>query len=249
LSGLTPTGQVIFANGTTTIGTVALDATGKATLQTSFATAGLFSITASYSGNGVDAASVSTPLTEIVVMPGVTATVSPVSLSVQPGSSGQLMITVTPIGGFAGKIVFTCGTLPKHVSCTFSPASLTISGPGPFTDTLTVSTKGPLKAALVKHSVLPDSEGMPNGLFTATVFWLPGSLAAVFGLFRRKRRGSSRNKRNLWLTAILLFGGVGAISSCGGTSNVAHPGTYTIPIELSLSGGATQDISATVVVQ
>lgn len=249
LSGLTPTGPVIFANGTTTIGTVALDATGKAVLNTSFASTGVYSITAAYSGNGVDAASVSIPLSETVVTPGITASVSPVSLTVKSGSAGQLVITITPTGGYTGKITFTCGTLPKHVSCTFSPASLTIDGPGPFTDTLTVSTKGPLKAALVQPGILPDSQGTHNELSAATTFWLPGSLAAVLGLVGKKRRGPSSRKRTFWMIAILLLGAVGAFSSCGGTLNVARPGTYAIPIELNLSGGATQNINATVIVE
>jgi Bacterial Ig-like domain (group 3) len=61
-TAVTPTGQVIFNNGSTTIGNVALDVNGNATLQTSFAATGVYSITAVYSGNGTYAASLSSPL-------------------------------------------------------------------------------------------------------------------------------------------------------------------------------------------
>jgi uncharacterized repeat protein (TIGR03803 family) len=245
LSGLTPTGQVIFANGTTTIGTVPLDATGKAALQTSFGAAGVYSITAAYSGNGVDAASVSIPLTETVVTPGITASVSPVSLTVKSGSSGQLVISVTPTGGYTGTITFTCGTLPKHVSCTFAPPSLTIDGTGPFTDTLTVSTDAPLTAALSR----PDISKAPGGLFTATIFWLPGSLATVFGLFRRRQEGAASRTGSFCIIALLLLASVGALSSCGASSRFARPGTYTIPVTISGAGGTSQSITATVIVE
>ena len=51
------------------------------------------------------------------------------------------------------------------------------------------------------------------------------------------------------MIAILLWIGAGALSSCGGKSSFAAPGTYTIPITLTVSGGSTQNISATVIVE
>ncbi|HEY2467590.1 MAG TPA: choice-of-anchor tandem repeat GloVer-containing protein [Terracidiphilus sp.] len=245
LSGATPTGQVIFTNGTTNFGTVPLDATGKAVLQTSFASTGVYSITAAYSGNGVDAASVSTPLTETVVTPGITAAVNPVSLTIKPGSSGQLVITITPTGGYTGSITFSCGTLPKHVSCTFAPPSLTIDGTGSFTDTLTVSTAAPLTATLIRPGVDQGSAG----LFAATFLWLPGLLAALFGLLRRKGKCAPERASGFWIIALLFVVGAAALSSCGGSLGFAKPGTYTIPVTISAAGGTSQSINATVIVQ
>ena len=245
LSGATPTGQVIFANGTTSIGTMPLDATGKAVLQTSFAATGVYHITAAYSGNGVDAASVSAPLTETVVTPGITALVSPVSLTIKSGTSGQLVITITPTGGYTGSITFSCGTLPKHVSCAFAPPSLTIDGAGPFTDTLTVSTGAPLTAALIR----PRGNQGPGGLLTATFLWLPGSMAAAFGLRGRNRKRTAGRNGGFWIIALLLLVGTAALSSCGGSSNFAKPGTYTIPVTISAAGGSSQNINATVIVE
>ncbi len=247
LSGLTPTGQMTFASGTTTLGTASLDPNGNATLQTTFAATGVFNITATYSGNGVDAGSVSTPLTETVVTPGITTAVSPVSLTVKPGSSGQLVITITPVGGYTGTIDFTCGMLPAHISCAFAPPSLSITGAGPFTDTLTVSTNGSQAAALVKPAIGPNRGGAGGGLFTATTLWLPGSLAALLGLVRRRQKGAAL--RDFWIIAILGLVAMGTLSSCGGSSNNARPGTYSIPISISVSGEATQNITATVMVQ
>ena len=243
-SGAVPTGQVVFSYATTTLGTVTLDVNGNATLQTSFPATGVYNITASYGGNGSDAPSASNTLTETVVTPGITASVNPTSLSIQPGSSGQLVITITPVGGYTGTIDFSCGTLPAHVSCTFAPPTLTLNGAGPFTDTLTVSTNATATAQLR----IPGENGRFDGLALAALLWLPGSIAAMFGLKRRKGKHST-SRPVLWMIAILLWIGAGALSSCGGKSSFAAPGTYTIPISLSVSGESTQNISATVVVE
>jgi hypothetical protein len=248
--GGTPIGPVIFYNGAASIGTANLNASGQATLQTSFATPGVYSITAAYGGNASYGVSTSSPVTETVVTPTISAAVAPASLTIAPGGFGKLVITLTPTGDYAGTVNFSCGTLPAHVSCTFAPSSLTIAaGSGPFTDTLTVSTDEPMTAILRQ----PGDRGSHNGLFAATAFWLPGSLAAMLGMVRRKRRRAGPRQRNLlrklWIIVLLgvVFGG--ALSSCGGSSNDAQAGTYKIPITLTLKGATKQDISATVIVE
>jgi hypothetical protein len=244
--GGAPPGQVIFYNGTTSLGAVTLDGNGNATLQTSFAANGVYTITAAYGGNQSYAASTSSPLTETVVTPGITAVVTPASLTIQPGSSGQLTITITPTGGYTGTLQFTCGALPAHISCAFAPPSLTITaGGGPFTDTLTVSTNAPLTAKLRE----PRFGGTPGGISMASIFWLPGSLIALLGLTRRNRKKNTPRQRNFWLIAILFLAGAGALASCGGVSNTAGVGVYTIPVKVTLAGGTTQNISANVVVE
>jgi hypothetical protein len=246
--GGTPIGPVIFYNGTTSLGTANLNASGQATLQTSFATPGVYSITAAYGGNASYGVSTSSPLTETVVTPTISATVNPTSLTVKPGSSGQLIITLTPAGDYTGTVSFSCGTLPVHVSCTFAPPSLAIAaGSGPVTDTLTVTTGAPSTSMLLKPR---DGDGATsNSLSTAATFWMPGMLTAMLGLVRSNRRDSIPRWRNLWIIALLCLAGVGTLSSCGNPSNDAHTGTYTIPITLTVAGGVTKNISATVIVE
>ena len=245
-----PTGQVIFSSGGTTLGTAALDAKGNASLTTSFAQSGVYSLTSTYSGSSTYAASTSAAVTETVVTPNVSAAISPNNLTIASGSSGQLVITLTPAGDYTGTVNFSCGTLPAHVSCTFAPPSLTIAaGSGPVTDTLTVSTDAPMTAILRQ----PSNRGSHNGLFAATAFWLPGSLAAMLGMVRRNRGRAGARQRNLlrtpWIIVLLCVGLVGSLSSCGGVSNDAHAGTYKIPITLTLKDAATQNINATVIVE
>jgi uncharacterized repeat protein (TIGR03803 family) len=244
-TGNTPTGVVTFYNGSATLGTGILDATGTATLTTSFSATGVYSLTASYVGSGTITGSVSNALTETVVTVGVTGSISPTSLTIARGSSGTLTITVTPTGGYTGTVNFSCGTLPADVTCTFVPPSLTLTaGSGPVKDTLTIHT-GPAQTAMLSS----PSNG-PSILYLGMLLWLPGSLTALGVLFLRKRKPSYA--RNLLLLAIVCLGlaGVGAITGCGaGPSGDAKAGTYTIPVTLTLASGATQTVTATVIVQ
>jgi len=237
-----PAGPIIFYNGTASIGTANLDATGTATLQTSFSATGVYTLVAAYGGNPSYAASTSAPVTETVVTPTVSASVSPGSITIAPGKSGQLVITITPTGAYTGTVNFSCGTLPPHVSCTFAPPSLTIAaGSGPVTDTLTVSTNAPQMAMLQKPA--------DTGLFASSTLWFPGSLVGMLGLIGLRRRSTTRHPRNLWMVGTLCFASACIFAGCATSTNDAHPGTYTIPVSLTLKGGASQTVNATVIVE
>jgi uncharacterized repeat protein (TIGR03803 family) len=236
--GVTPTGNVTFYNGNASLGTEALGATGTASLTTSFSAAGVYSLTASYAGAGSVQGSVSTVVTETVVTPTVSASFSPSTLTVAPGSSGTLTLTLTPVGGFTGTVNFSCGSLPPYVGCSFAPPSLTIAaGQTTSTDVLTITTNN----TSMSRADRPGSQ-LPDRLFLAITllsFWvLPVA---------RFRRGSLRVSR-LFGLAILAVG-LGAFCGCGGHKDLAAPGTYAIPITLQLPGGATQQVTANVVVQ
>jgi uncharacterized repeat protein (TIGR03803 family) len=245
-SGSTPTGVITFYNGSAVLGTATLDATGTATLNASFSTTGVYSLTASYGGSGAITGSVSSPLTETVVTVGVTGSISPASLTVASGSSGTLTITVTPTGGYTGTVNFSCGTLPVNVTCTFVPPSLTLTaGSGPITDTLTIHTASTQSATLSPSSPLTTS-----GIYLGMFLWLPGSLMSLCGLFGRNRKPFC--VRSLLILAIVCLGlaGMGTLTGCGGgPSPDARAGTYAIPVTLTLASGATQTVSATVIVQ
>jgi hypothetical protein len=71
----------------------------------------------------------------------------------------------------------------------------------------------------------------------------------MFGLLRRRGGRAARRQRNFWIIAILCLTAAGALTSCGRSNNNARAGTYSIPITLTLAGGATQNVSATVVIE
>jgi Bacterial Ig-like domain (group 3)/Putative Ig domain len=244
VGGAIPTGVVNFFSGTNALGRSIVDANGNAALTTSFTANGVYSITASYDGDSANAASVSPALTQTIVTPSILGSISPGTLTVHSGSSGTLFLTLTPVGGYTGNVSFSCGVLPAHVSCTFAPPSLTLTaGSGPVTDTLTVNTEASSAAA---HSPATPWNAGPTSF--ALVLCMPGSLLVLLGICRKSPFRTARNTCLLG-TVLLMLAAADAISGCGSASNNATPGTYSVPIVLTLSGGATQQISATVIVQ
>jgi len=243
ITGSSPSGIVTFSNGTSSLGTAMVNATGNAVLTTSFGSTGVYSVTATYSGDSANASSVSSALTETIVTPSITGSIAPGSLTIKSGSSGTLVLTITPVGGYTGTINFSCGTLPAHITCSFAPASLTLAlGSGPVTDTLTINTGPSLSAA---NSSGPAGSVIPPSL--AMGLWMPGSLLLL--IFRRKSRSRTSRSTGLLGLLLLVIAVIVPLTGCGSASNKAAPGTYPISVNVALSGGATQQISTTVTVQ
>ena len=197
----TPTGTVTFLDGTTTLGTGTLNASGVATYSSSALSTGAQSITAQYGGDSNFAASTSTAVTVTVqapVPPSFTLGASPASLSITAGQSGTTTLSVTPAGGFAQPVTFTCSGLPSEATCTFAPATVT-PGASAVTTTLTIATTA------AQASVLRS--GMTGLLALGSVLLLvmPGSRRLV------------RWSRSFGLILALTLGGV--LIGCGGGGN------------------------------
>ena len=75
--------------------------------------------------------------------PGFTLSLSPTSLSVQQGSSGQTTLTVTPQSGFTGTVslALVAGQDQVPAGLTLSPGSVQVSGSGPVNQPLTLSAQ------------------------------------------------------------------------------------------------------------
>jgi hypothetical protein len=105
------------------------------------------------------------------------------------------------------------------------------------TDVLTITTN---------NSSMTQAEplgGQSSGRLLFAISLLPLWALPLAGA----RRGLSRLYR-LFALAVLAVG-LGAICGCGGHEHLAAPGTYSIPITLQLSGGTTQQVTASVIVQ
>jgi hypothetical protein len=216
-----PTGTVTFLDGSTVLGTAALDGTGTAVLVTKTLAGGQHTLTASYPGDGIITASVSGPITEAIS--DYVFQALPANLTIQDGQSGTATLNVIPLGGFSQAMQFSCGTLPANVSCSFSASSVTPDGVNPSTVTLTVHTSGAVASRAGNNAL-----------------WAVSSTAVLGGMlllpFGRKRR----IKGTLVVLGMmaLLFAGVG----CGGGSspgkNVAAPGTFTLNVTSTATGGS-----------
>jgi CSLREA domain-containing protein len=199
----TPTGTVLFQDGTTTIGTAPIVA-GVATFTTSFTTTGLHLLTVSYAGDTGFSPS-SAILGEVIQTPGYTATSNPTVLNIVRGNQGTAVITLAPVGGYQGVATFACSGLPAFAACAFSPTPITFTGNNtPQTTTVTVYT-------LASHEKTTAASG-----FMA----LPALLLAACMFFVRRNR-----KLRAILFALLLATGVLSMQGCGGTAYVTPVGT------------------------
>jgi hypothetical protein len=193
----TPTGVVMFFDGTTALGSVPVTG-GVASYSTSSLSAGPHTISASYAGDSNFTGSTSNPVNQ---------TVSDFTLSfsspqtILPGHSATFTLTATPAyGAYNQSITFAASGLPAGATATFSSTSLT---PGSKAVTATLTIQVP-------------SQSAQRGLSSGTRYAVPvlfGFLLPLAGM----RRGRRKLKRYgcLLLFAVLSFGVVTGLSGCG----------------------------------
>jgi hypothetical protein len=165
------------------------------------------------------------------------------SLTVTPGATSKNTGTISVAGtnGFSGKVDLTCSVtttitgVSDMPTCSLNPTSVTISGTGARTSTLTVNTTGALSADNQKRSF----------------FWsmASGTMFALMSFFVRPRK---RKNRIAVLGLLLLFVSSGLIACGGGNigggggggggggTGTTH-GAYTIIVT-----GTSGSVSATV---
>jgi hypothetical protein len=222
-SGGSATGTITYMSGTTTLGTATVGANGAATFSIN-PPAGSYSITAHYSGDALNAPSVSNTVTVSVSQATeFTIALNPTSMSLQSTKSGQLTINLGSQNGFTDKIALGCNSLPYSVSCNFSNNDFTLSANGKASVTMTVDTNSPLASGGQARN-----EGLfgGGGMLAAWIF--PG--AAVLGFsFRRFRKNAAAIR--VLLIIGMLAGTTFLMTGCGGFSlNSAKPGNYVIQV-------------------
>src|SRR5215510_10056655 len=122
----TPAGNLTFFDGTTSLGSVALDQNGQATLNTSALSTGSHSITASYEGDDTSAPSTSTTLVQVVNKADQTINFAPLAgktfgdpdFNVSATASSGLAVSFSALG-----------------NCTVSGSTVHITGAGSCTIT------------------------------------------------------------------------------------------------------------------
>ncbi len=240
-----PTGTVIFYDGTAPLGTGTLSA-GVAAYTTSTLTAGSHSIAVSYSGDANFNPVTSAPFTETIedfafAVPSGGSTSATASL----GGSANYTLAVTPSGATsASAIAFTVSGLPTGAVGTFNPASLA-AGSGPTNVTLTISI--PASAAM-RAAVARNSPSTPGRIPMAL-----GVLLLPLLALRRARRALG-GKTLLMVMVLAVAGSLVAISGCGGggggstTTPPAQAQTYTLTVTAT-AGSLAHATSLTLTVQ
>jgi Bacterial Ig-like domain (group 3)/FG-GAP-like repeat len=226
IAGLAPGagGTVTFSNGSTMLGTATVS-NGSAGYAATLSSAGNQIITAEYGGDANDAASsgtvnqaVEAPVTVGGGSGGSTA------LTVTSGQSVTTLVSVAGTAGFSGTVSFSCTGLPANAACTFSPASVAVSGTAAATTTLTVSTAAATTAS--------TRDGAPLRAMTVVACGLP-----LLGLLTLL--SVARGRRMLLCLGFVLFASMMSLTGCGGGQSAQSSGTKTAPGSYSFNVVAT----------
>lgn len=234
-AGGIPTGQVTFLDGTANLGTATLNAAGSAFLRTNTIAAGTHSLSAAYAGDGKFDASTSAAVTLDIANPDFSIAAAPSTASVIAGSSTQFKMTITPVGGFASSVAFSCAPV-SGVTCSFNPATVT-PGNGPASTTLTVTTS----ATVSRYGFVTPGQIGPWFLLIAIACFGLAMLRA--GKLPSLRLSPLAASAAAILTLCLVIGG------CGGYSNNAQANKGTATIMVTAQSGAvahTTTVSVTV---
>jgi len=131
-NGPAPTTTVNFFDGTASLGSGTLNASGIATLSTAVLTPGAHNITATYVGDASDATSTSTPLVETIQQIGTTTVLTSSANPAFAGAAVQLSAHVAMVvgsiadGAISGSVTFTNESTP--VPTTLGTVVLDASG-------------------------------------------------------------------------------------------------------------------------
>jgi hypothetical protein len=252
VAGHQPNGQsVTFMDGSTVVGTAPLgnptDFGGgsfglTAQLVATTLAGGPHNLIASYSGDAVLTPSDSSSSPVLVTIMDYTVQGAPSALTIEDGQTGTATLSVFPLGGFSQAVQFSCGTLPAHVSCSFSQAQVTPDGVHPSNVTLTVNTGGKLANNMGKSSLWA---------LTSTF-----ALAGVLLPFRR-RKGWKTSLAAFCFLAVGLFGfGCGSTSGIGngngsnsasrGGPNGAPVGSFTLTVSASSASVPAKTVTLSV---
>jgi hypothetical protein len=153
-----------------------------ATLSVNSTAAGSYSVTVTGTGSS-GTHSVVVPVT--VVTPDFRIALGSSSLTVSPGSSKSVMLTLTSLNGFSGTVSLTYAISPPGPQVTFNPASLVVSSTGPTSSTVSLSaaSTGAYSTPLAQGSYNVTVTGTSGSLVhSATLSLTVGSSSGVGGL-------------------------------------------------------------------
>jgi hypothetical protein len=130
---LVPVGSVVFTVDAAVQPAITLSSSGVVTLPAAIANAlavGSHTIAAAYTSSslGFSNSNATRIFSVTQVPPTITFAPSTTSLSVAPGASVTDTLTVTSMGGYSGALQFSCTGLPQNATCSFQPATVTVSG-------------------------------------------------------------------------------------------------------------------------
>lgn len=220
----TPTGTVVFLNGSAQIGEALLNATGQAVLNTQNLPAGTDTISAQYQGDGNFQPATSSSVTVTVADDTLTMTASPTLLTISTGKTGQTTLTLTPKNGFASTVSISCAGLIQGATCQFSSPTVVFAA----------QTQTPQAVTLVidPNTVATAGFGLPPkpGRILQLFLLLLGFVAMLLPFLSRRRSAMLGWGRML---LVILCLGIGTLSGCKSISPPA-PVSDGITVQASM---------------
>jgi hypothetical protein len=161
------------------------------------------------------------------------------SKTVTAGQTATYTLNMGGLGGMNQAINFACTGAPSEAACTVNPPSVTPSGSGPVTLTVSVTTTAASWAApSLRHRTPPDPD--PRGWLLFSVLALL-ALAVASTQVGRRRRALRFGFATAALAVLVL-----TLAACGGGGGgwpVGHPvntgtpqGTYTLTVTGTVAG-------------
>jgi hypothetical protein len=228
----TPTGATLgtvsFNEGATLLGTGNVNASAVATFTTSSLAVGSHNITASYSGNALFGASISSPSTlAIGAAPTFAVSAPQTPVTVAAGSSVNVNLSVSAVGGdYSGVVTMSASGLPADAIITFTPATV-VPGNSAASTTMTIQTT-------TQDASIPAKQ---KSEFPFTPICLAAGLCLIGGNYRRLARSLP-----ILLAFAILAGGTLMLNGCGGggqsTTQPPQSQSKTYVVRVSGTDGA-----------
>jgi hypothetical protein len=212
------TGSVVFLEGTATVGTADLDATGTATATLAAPVLGQHSYQAYYARVAPYSPSSSNISTTTVFAnsPELSLSLSAPSLEVSYGvTSKTVAVQITSKYGATGTVAFSCSGLPIGMSCNFSPAQTTLD----IGNTATTSLA-------IKSSAISALNTTSTGIDFAALLPLP--LVTLLAGYGRRRRLMQLLCLGMLAVAIGSLAGCSTGTSSSTNKSIQEAGTKTI---------------------
>ena len=234
----TTNSQIGTTQSVTNISTTASPVYG-AKLTYTFATPGIYTVTAVYSGDSYFTGStgkLAGPITTSA--PGFTAAFTPYSEpTVTAGQTALYSFTLTQ-NLYSGTITFACSGLPANSSCVFSPSSITATG---------CSTTNTVALSILTTAPTVTSAGLGlGGRGTWQILAMLTGLGLALALGLRRRQGMRLGQ--VWMSLALLLALSGALA-CGKSTSISGgtpSGTYSnITVAINGSAGSSTTLPVT----
>jgi hypothetical protein len=208
-----------YDNGTAIGGPIPVPASGIVTLTTTSLACTTDLITAIYTppANSPYLPSTGGPTSITVNLPDFSITATPPNQTVNPGDTTTYTVSLSGVGQpFTSPVTLTATGLPPGATLTFANGTLTPNA-GPTSTTMTIVTAP-------NQAVLHHSSGT-NGIYYGLL------LLPLLGLGKVRRRIKALPKGITYcLAGLLLLGGLGAMTGCGGGYFGPAPQTFTITV-------------------